>query len=479
MRPWYLDAPGFGALPSNPAYSQALGQLQALANAAPAVTSAGILSSFTTGTAELPGQVAYTIDVVAQAVAQFSGGDPQAMAANANWQTLLAQEQAVIANGDYVSATQHNTNNYYTQKGNYNVNTVVAAASALIPFVSGLTGSGTSSTLNPAPNTPSNGTFVPVAPPKILTARGNTSVTGATTVPSGQTVAPIFVPLSPVTIGPNGQTYNPTTGVTTNNPPPAGFTPPAPSDTPASTSSGDAPPPASTTLPNGSTVTTDPSTGSTIVTTTNPDGSTTVTTSGGPGGEPTSYTTPAPYFGVFHPRDDSGKLVLAFGLGAMALGLLVLAVNSEEGEKALAVVAKPVDDAAKTVGIPDIELPSLPEFGPTLNPIKRRRRKISAKAKKLQKVNRANRLRKGRGAVVRFLKARGYSKSQIKRSLRSSKRAKTTASERTYYYAVYYKNNMGSKWRKHTDFTTRARAVEVAKKMIAEGSVAKARVVKE
>jgi hypothetical protein len=356
MRPWYLDAPGFGALPSNPAYSQALSQLQALANAAPAVTSAGILSSFTTGTAELPGQVAYTIDVIAGLIPSLSGGDPQAMAANANWQTLLAQEQAVIANGDYVSATQHNTNNYYTQKGNYNVNTVVAAASALIPFVSGLTGSGTSSTLNPAPNTPSNGTFVPVAPPKILTARGNTSVTGATTVPSGQTVAPIYVPLSPVTIGPDG-------------------TPPAPSDTPASTSSDDAPPPTSTTLPNGSTVTTDPSTGSTIVTTTNPDGSTTVTTSGGPGGEPTSYTTPAPYFGVFHPRDDSGKLVLAFGLGAMALGLLVLAVNSEEGEKALAVVAKPVDDAAKAVGIPDLPsmaLPELPEFGPSLNPIRRR-----------------------------------------------------------------------------------------------------------
>ena len=355
MRPWYLDAVGFGATPS-PAYAQAIVDLQALSNWAPPQTSGGVLSGQIggggLGQASLPGQAAYTISDFLSAVSQFSPGDVQAVQSTGPYQTLVAQMNAVIANGDFSPGSDQSTTNYYTSKGNYNVASVAAAANQLIGFVSGLTGGGGST----PSNLPSNSsTFVPVAPlpTKILTSKpGNIVVVAA----GGQVVG------GPVAaIGPNGSPlYNPATGVTTNNPPSPGWTPPAP--------------------PVNAAVTTDPSTGATTVTTTNPDGSTTTTTDNGPGGEPTSVTTPPPYFGFFPaPRDCSGALVLALGIGAIAIGLLDLFVNSKEGEKALAVVAKPVDDAAKAVGIPDLPelIPdlSLPEFGPTLNPIRRRRRR--------------------------------------------------------------------------------------------------------
>lgn len=48
------------------------------------------------------------------------------------------------------------------------------------------------------------------------------------------------------------------------------------------------------------------------------------------------------------------------------------------------------------------------------------------------------------------------------------------------YYVVYYKHTKYDlTWKKHTEFTTRARAIEVAKKMVKEGSVEKTKVVKE
>jgi hypothetical protein len=78
---------------------------------------------------------------------------------------------------------------------------------------------------------------------------------------------------------------------------------------------------------------------------------------------------------------------LALGIGAIAIGLLDLFVNSEPGEKVLDAVAAPVDDAAKAVGIPDLPPIPVPEL-PTENPIRRRRkrkgrRKLS-KAEKIQ-----------------------------------------------------------------------------------------------
>ena len=405
MRPWYLDfnptgAPpvGLGAVSSNPAYSQVIGQLQALANANPNPTSSGVFSSSTAfiGTDELPGQVAYTIDVIAQTVPQFSGGDPAAMAANSNYQTLLAQEQAVIALGDYNSTTQVSSKNNYSSKGNYNVATVVAAANALIPFVNGLTGAGTSAGFNPTPNTPANGTFTPVAiPTKILTSRGNT-VPVTTVLASGSQVVGGPVAFAPVQVGPAAA--GATGGAAATAAPPTGTPLPTVATVTSPTTGGTA------------TVTTDPSTGATTTTQTNPDGSVTTTTDNGPGGEPVSTTTPAPYFYFFHPRDDSGKLVLALGIGAIAIGLLDLFVNSEPGEKVLDAVAAPVDDVAKAVGIPDLPsvMPDLPEFGPALNPLSRR------KIKRARGHSKAS-----RKATARWMKSRGFTTKQIKRSLAS------------------------------------------------------------
>ena len=386
--PWYLDPIGVGALPRP--YTDAVNTLKALSNASPGASQAsspGVFGGTTSGgyvdagVSELPGQVAYAIDTLQQSVAQFSPGDVQAVQSTGPYQTLVAQMNAVIANGDFSPGSDQPTTNYYTSKGNYNVASVAAAANQLIGFVSGLTGGGGPTQVISRATAARSFAVAPL-PTEILTSKpgnipngsqlynsaaGSAASSITTQSSTGQVVGgPVPAVFPPVSVGPSSgappQVNNPNQPyIPLTNQPQSGSPPPPGQYVPGVTPG----------------ATTDPSTGATTVTVTNPDGSTTTTTDNGPGGEPNSVTTPAPYFYFFHPRDDAGKLVLALGIGAMAMGLIVLAVNSKEGEKVLEVVAKPVDDAAKAVGIPaDATLiPDLPVFGPTLNPLPRRRRR--------------------------------------------------------------------------------------------------------
>ena len=393
MRPWYMDAEpapygatGFGALPA--AYANAISQLQILANIVSPQPQSGLI----------PGEVAAIIDYVAQQVAQFSSGDVQTVQSNPAYQALLAQEQAVIANGDYTQSPPHATTTYYLSKGGYSFPAVGQAAAALMPVLQSLTGAMAPPAFNPTPNS----TFTPVV--TAGSARGlvravgpaplTTSGSLLTPVPAG-TVPPINAGLLP---GSNpGPMYDPTTGVTTNNPgPPQPMDPNAPPTTGPSTATPAAggayvtPPSGMATVmtPNGPMTvpvhagpvsSTDPSTGETTTTQTNPDGSVTVSTDGGPGGASNSVTyPPAPPTLVFLPRtrEDAGRLIMALGLGAIGMGLLTLFVSSEEGEKVVTEVAKPIDAVVTPVtdAVTGAVDAVLPESGPAQNPVRRRRR---------------------------------------------------------------------------------------------------------
>jgi hypothetical protein len=341
MLPWYLAEPpvGMGAA-ANP-YADAQAQLGKIASLVNANLTVQYVSAATVTA------IAAAASTLQADVAAFSSTDSATITNNPIYPFFIAM---------IPTAADAGPNGYQlpsiAEMGQYA--TELQGMVAALPGANG--GSSSGAVFNPTPN----------APLVISTSTG-----GRTAV---SRLTPVVV-ASSTTQGTQTSTpnYNPTTGVTTNNPPPPGFNAANAPTTTVPTSSGPVTVPTTTSSPGGA-VTTDPSTGATVVTSTNPDGSTTVTTDNGPGGEAVSTTIPPPYLYFFHPRDDSGKLVLALGVGALVISLLVLAVNSEEGEKVLDAVAAPIDDAAKAVGVPDLPPIPVPEL-PTENPIRRRRKR--------------------------------------------------------------------------------------------------------
>jgi hypothetical protein len=385
MRPWYMDAEpaaygdtGFGALPA--AYGQAISTLQPLATIADASQAQS---------AYVPGQVAYMIDTLSQLVSQFSSGDAQTVQSNPAYQTLLAQEQAVIANGDYTTSPQHATTNFYTSKGNYSYPAIGQAAAALMPVLQGLTGAVAPPSFNPTPNS----TFVPVP---TVTSRASSGVRAVGPAPlvaaplvSSGGLVPIPAGTTPPSSATSSPAYNPATGVITNNPPPLGTLDPNNPATGGMTPSGMIPTPAGYPTPMGpvpTAVNTDPSTGVTTTYTTNPDGSTTATSSG-PGTEPTTVTIPPPPVVIFIPETREGRnhFVMALALGVLGAGALALLASSTEGKKIVTEVAKPIDAVVTPVTnvVGDAVDAVFPE-GPTENPIRRKRKPVRVRAPKVR-----------------------------------------------------------------------------------------------